>query len=78
MRHIANDKIIDTIQDNTLKLHFTQNEYTCGWYVTDDNYEYTTDTGTSPSGSGATKCNALLSYFYNAGFDPEINYEFED
>ncbi len=75
MSNDINDMISDDLSNTSLKLYFTQNEYTGGWHVTDENYEYATDTGASPSGSGATKCYALLSYFHNVGFDADMGYE---
>lgn len=57
-----------------LKLSFEQ-DYIGNWHVCDENYDYAVDTGTSPSGSGTTKCQALLSYFMNCGFDEDIEYD---
>lgn len=59
---------------NKLKLNFGQC-YDGNWTVCDENYDYTPDEGASPSGAGTTKCQALLSYFMNCGFDDEIEYE---
>ncbi len=62
---------------NELKLCFTQDYMGC-WVVADENYDYCPDTGSSPIGRGKTKEEALLDYFYNAGFDAAVNYIMHD